>query len=65
MTEQVSINVSQPLRIFMPHVLGTSNLLDHHRDPFDRLLIVQSPQLQGPVLTKQAEFSLYTGDTIW
>jgi PIN domain nuclease of toxin-antitoxin system len=31
-----------PLPITVPHVLAVRSLPDHHRDPFDRLLIAQA-----------------------
>ena len=31
-----------PLPVTIPHVLAVQTLPDHHRDPFDRLLIAQA-----------------------
>jgi PIN domain nuclease of toxin-antitoxin system len=31
-----------PLAVTIPHVLAVGTLPDHHRDPFDRLLIAQA-----------------------
>jgi PIN domain nuclease of toxin-antitoxin system len=40
--EQVSANKLQLLPISLSHALKTYSLPDHHRDPFDRLLVAQS-----------------------
>lgn len=48
-----------PLPITHEHALRVASLPDHHRDPFDRLLIAQA-QLEGLVImTSDARFSAY------
>jgi PIN domain nuclease of toxin-antitoxin system len=48
-----------PLPITHEHALRVASLPDHHRDPFDRLLIAQA-QLEGLVImTSDAHFSAY------
>jgi PIN domain nuclease of toxin-antitoxin system len=37
----------------------------HHRDPFDRLLIVQAQTQQIPVVTADARFAAYDVDLHW
>lgn len=39
---QQKTNHIQILSIELPHILGLSQLPDHHNDPFDRLLISQA-----------------------
>jgi PIN domain nuclease of toxin-antitoxin system len=64
-SEQLRINGIQSLPILMSHALHVYNLPDHHRDPFDRILIAQS-QLEGlPILTADPSFSLYEIGVIW
>lgn len=47
------------------HALQVATLPDHHRDPFDRLLVAQG-QLEGlPILTADPNFSRYDVETIW
>ncbi|MCV7379825.1 twitching motility protein PilT [Mycobacterium alsense] len=41
------------------HALRTAELPDHHRDPFDRLLIAQAQQLDLTILTADTQFSAY------
>jgi PIN domain nuclease of toxin-antitoxin system len=63
--EQMRINAIQSLPIQMNHALHVSTLPQHHRDPFDRLLIVQA-QLEGlPVLSSDHQLANYQVEVIW
>ena len=63
--EQLSLNAIQSLPIQMSHALHLFSLPDHHRDPFDRILISQA-QLEGlPILTADPQISLYPVEVIW
>lgn len=53
------------LAIAPAHALGVSELPLHHRDPFDRLLIVQAIDLRLVVVTGDAAFSAYGVATTW
>lgn len=44
--EQLAANSFTPLPVQMTHALAVRHLPDHHRDPFDRLLVAQA-QLEG------------------
>jgi PIN domain nuclease of toxin-antitoxin system len=55
----------QSLRIEMNHVLKITDLPDHHRDPFDRILIAQSLVEEMPIVTVDSKISQYTRDVIW
>jgi len=49
----------------MNHALHVSTLPQHHRDPFDRLLIAQA-QLEGlPVLSSDHQLANYQVEVIW
>ncbi len=53
------------LGITPEHVMAVESLPLHHRDPFDRMLIVQA-QLEGLTLvTVDEAFSQYDVSTIW
>ncbi|MDQ2847027.1 MAG: type II toxin-antitoxin system VapC family toxin [Actinomycetota bacterium] len=41
------------------HVLRVSELPDHHRDPFDRLLVAQAQILDVPIVTADSQFQRY------
>lgn len=53
------------LPVEMPHVLQIALLPDHHRDPFDRLLIAQSQVENLPLLTVDHLISQYSVKVIW
>lgn len=53
------------LPVEMPHVLQIAALPDHHRDPFDRLLIAQSQVENLPLLTVDHLISQYSVNVIW
>ena len=42
----------QILPVFLNHVLALENLLVHHRDPFDRILIAQASAERLVIVTK-------------
>lgn len=48
-----------PLPIGMGQVLAVAGLADHHRDPFDRLLIATAVSLDVPILTSDQVFEQY------
>lgn len=41
------------------HTLRTADLPDHHRDPFDRVLIAQAQLLDLSIITADAQLSAY------
>ena len=48
-----------PVPIELSAALGVADLPDHHRDPFDRLLIYTALQLKVAVLTSDPLFEAY------
>jgi PIN domain nuclease of toxin-antitoxin system len=53
------------LRIELPHAMRAGVLPDHHRDPFDRMLIAQA-QVEGiPLITADPAITRYDVETIW
>ncbi len=63
--EQLSRNDLEILPIHLRHALGVYELPDHHRDPFDRLLISQSVLEKLPILTADPKIHRYPVETIW
>ncbi len=53
------------LSIKMKDVLEISNLENHHKDPFDRLLIAQAKVDNLSIITADKKFNLYDIDVIW
>jgi len=39
LAEQITLNGFRTLSIELAHAIGVRHLTDHHRDPFDRLLV--------------------------
>jgi PIN domain nuclease of toxin-antitoxin system len=55
----------QPLPITHTHALAVSELALHHRDPFDRLLIVQAQIEDMTILTADRAFKEYDVQILW
>jgi PIN domain nuclease of toxin-antitoxin system len=63
--EQLSQNNLEVLPIHSRHALGVYGLPDHHRDPFDRLLVSQAVVEKLPSLTADPEIPRYPVETLW
>ena len=55
----------RPLEISQAHALATADLPDHHRDPFDRLLIAQARLEKLGIATADPVFSKYRVQRVW
>ncbi len=53
------------LPIEIMHTLHVADLPQHHKDPFDRLLISQSIQESIPIMTADEQFEPYKAQIIW
>lgn len=53
------------LPITSKHILSTTQLPFHHRDPFDRILIGQAISENMVIMTKDNEFEKYEVEIIW
>ena len=63
--EQMALNAIESLPIQMSHALHVYTLPDHHRDPFDRMLIAQAQLENLPILSADPQISLYAVETVW
>lgn len=54
-----------PLPVEIAHATHTSLLPQHHRDPFDRLLIAQAQLEDLPLMTADRDLFLYDVELIW
>ena len=63
--EQLRLNAIQTLPIQMSHALHVSTLPNHHRDPFDRLLIAQAQLEKLPILSNDSQVGRYPIEVIW
>jgi PIN domain nuclease of toxin-antitoxin system len=53
------------LSISLPHILALGELADHHRDPFDRILIAQARVEDLTLITRDPSIAQYTVPTLW
>ena len=56
---QLASNAIEGLPIALNHALQVGSLPDHHRDPFDRILVAQSQAENLPILTGDPLISQY------
>lgn len=64
-TNQVSENAFEVLPVSLKHALGVYSLPQHHKDPFDRLLIAQALAEGIPLLSRDPAFSSYPIKVVW
>lgn len=53
------------LPITLPHILQLDNLPQHHKDPFDRLLIAQCRSEAATLVSRDLIFKQYDCPLIW
>jgi PIN domain nuclease of toxin-antitoxin system len=63
--DQLSLNTILALPIQLRHALHVYTLPQHHRDPFDRMLVAQSQVENLPILTTDPQIAQYDVETIW
>jgi len=63
--EQLRINGIEVLPLQMAHALHVFTLPDHHRDPFDRMLVAQGQLEELPILTGDPQIAQYAVTVIW
>ena len=63
--EQLSLNSIQSLPVHMSHALHIYSLPNHHRDPFDRMIIAQAQLEDFPILTMDSQIAKYQIKVIW
>jgi PIN domain nuclease of toxin-antitoxin system len=63
--EQQEINSIQILEIELDHVWALDRLENHHKDPFDRLLIAQAIVENISIVSNDGLFDRYSIERIW
>jgi PIN domain nuclease of toxin-antitoxin system len=63
--DQQETNDLQLLPIELTHIYALTNLPNHHRDPFDRLLIAQATVEQVPIVSIDSVFDNYPIQRLW
>lgn len=64
-TDQVRQNRLQVLPVGLDHALRVHSLPDHHRDPFDRLLVAQAEVENLPLLSRDPLLAAYGIEIRW
>lgn len=57
--ELLRLSGTASLAIEHDHALRVADLPDHHRDPFDRLIVAQAQCLDVPIVTADQQLSAY------
>jgi len=63
--EQLRINAIEPLAVEMTHALRVYSLPEHHRDPFDRILVAQAQVERMPIITADPQVTQYDVEILW
>jgi PIN domain nuclease of toxin-antitoxin system len=63
--DQLSRNAIKVLPIYLSHTLHTRILPDHHRDPFDRILVSQAILEEMPLLSADPKIPHYPVEVVW
>lgn len=64
-TQQLSLNGFEVLPVHLRHAALVRHLDDHHRDPFDRLLVAQAKCETVPLVSKDQWLQAYEVEVIW
>ena len=64
-TSQIAALSMTPLPVYVSHASRVADLPQHHRDPFDRLLVAQCQVERLPLMTADAAIAAYDIDVIW
>jgi PIN domain nuclease of toxin-antitoxin system len=62
---QLPLNGFAVLPVHLGHAARVRHLDDHHRDPFDRLLIAQAQYEAVPIVSKDRWLNAYAVEIIW
>jgi len=65
LSEQLSRNDVEILPIYLRHALRVYDLPDHHKDPFDRLLVAQALAEDLALVTADPFIAGYPVETVW
>ena len=65
MIDQIERNGFRTLAVELGHALRVHALDDHHRDPFDRMLVAQSMIENLPIIGRDKQLAAYGVDMIW
>ncbi len=64
-TENIAANDFRVLPIDFSHINKIESLAFYHRDPFDRLIIVQGMTEKMPIISADTDFGSYDIERVW
>ena len=64
-TSRLEVLAMKALPVYLQHALRVGELPQHHRDPFDRLLIAQAQIENLPIMTADPVLAQYDVQIIW
>jgi len=64
-TKQLTVNLIEELPITFNHTFHLQNLPDHHKDPFDRMLVAQALSDSLTIITIDQDIARYPVKIIW
>jgi PIN domain nuclease of toxin-antitoxin system len=62
---ELADNKMRVLPILLPHVLAVLDLPNHHKDPFDRMLVAQARVEGVPIISADPGIARYDVERIW
>ncbi|RKX46274.1 MAG: type II toxin-antitoxin system VapC family toxin [Verrucomicrobia bacterium] len=65
MDRQIRENSFQPLPITLTHSAKVLSLSNHHRDPFDQMLVAQSMVEEMPIISIDKMIGTYEVKVVW
>ncbi len=65
LAEQLRANGFKPLPVTLSHALAVRQLPDHHKDPFDRMLVAQAIREDLTLVSGDAEIARYPVPRLW
>ena len=63
--DEISRNKIELLPLSLSHIYALSALAQHHRDPFDRILIAQSMEADLQIISIDQKFDAYGVQRFW
>lgn len=63
--KRLEVSHMDVLQVQLEHVLKVQNLPDHHKDPFDRLLIAQALAENLTIISNDRQLRDYTARIVW
>jgi PIN domain nuclease of toxin-antitoxin system len=64
-SRQISVNGFEVLPVHLRHAWRVAELPDHHRDPFDRMLVAQAMEEGLALVSGDRRLSAYDVEIVW